>query len=238
MKRVCVLLLLGMVALASGQQPEITDFTLGELTWTNPLGTVYYTLEWTWNLEYNWGRSPSDQTATNGVNREAMPDLGGLYNVAAALGDEAHGVFFRVLTDSEPIGPWTATNWVRVMNASTSVLEGLIFGIERDGQLLDSEDVGDLPPGSNTAYRAFSMAWPAPLQGSLDPSGYYLGYVQDESAREIHTGMFMPLGPLRMEVSITVSNDSFTVGAEWLPRSRTFPYDPPTLDTTKGRRSR
>lgn len=241
MKTLATSILLAAILPAAAQQPKIIDFTAdGFVTWTNPDTNAFYATDWTWNLRYNWIHADASMRATQSVMQTYIWDVGGdvggvmenvfvnLRTYAEAFGDAPSGLFVRICTSPTGIGPSSVTNWLRVSNASTSVLENVMFGIETGtGNREWSAQVAALPPQSNTAFHAFSFLWPYfsnPFGAEAEATRYFIAYTQSGQHRDLATLAIMPVGPLRKDITFIVSNSSYTVSMDWLPTVWTTEY--------------
>jgi len=240
MRTLAVLLLLSAAVPATAQQPVITDFgTNGMVTWSNPDTNAFFATDWTWNLNYNWIQMDSVARATQSVMHTSMWDVGdpnvaieeGFLNLrtyAESMGDNTDALFVRIRISSNELWSASVTNWLRVCNASTSALQNLTFGIECATGTRESPAAALLPAGSNTAFHAFDYLWPAifhPWGAEVWPRRYFIAYTQAGQGRDFVTDTFLPIGPLRKEITFTVSNDSYTVSYDWLPHgARTTEY--------------
>ena len=236
--RTLSVLLLGMAMSAHAQHPKIIGFD-GEamLMWTNPDTNNYFATDYTWNLNYTWYQPDSYARATQSVMETTLwdvgipsaPDFSALWSLAEAMGDNTDNLFVRIRVASEPLESGRVTNWVRVCNSSTSVLENLTFGIE---SLLGNRGQWDinvplLAAHSNTTFHALSFPWPN-IFGAWGPEtaagSYYLAYTQAGRHHDHAPLWAMPIGPSRKEVALTVSNDSVSVKFGWLPNRYTVSY--------------
>lgn len=244
MRTLTIVLLLAAAVPATAQQPVITDFgTNGMVTWTNPDTNTFFAIDVTWNLNYNWIQMSSTARAKRTVMHTSrwdvgdygfMIDLEGMFtnmrSFAESMGDRTDALFVRVRISPDCLRSGTVTNWLRVCNASTSVLQNLTFGIESSiGNRWDNYPVDDLslPPQSNTTFHAMSYTWPIDCVGfgiGDDAARYFIAYTQAGRTHDFVTDALLPVGPPRKEITFTVSNESFTVNCGWLPIGRTTEY--------------
>jgi hypothetical protein len=236
MKSIAVLLLLSILP-AAAQRPRILDLTSEEIvTWENPDTNAYFATDWTWNLSYGWVQPDSMARATQAVMQTHISDVGdagvdfsALRVAAAAMGDNTDALFVRIRISPEPLSCGTVTNWIRVCNASTSALENLTFGIESGlGNRGDwTATASLLPAQSNSMFHAFSFSWPAiyhPWGGEVTAGRYFLAYTQAGQAHDLVTDGVMSIGPPRKDITLTVSNHSYSVRFDWLPMGMTTEY--------------
>lgn len=245
MKALLLIFLLAAFLPAAAQQSRIIDVAADStITWTNAETNVFCGIEWNWNLGYTWlpavnpdpGLQPLGDTGpvwnilvTQPVCQVTIEEFNALWfavqNVTINMGDDPpHGIFLRLLSSREPLGDRLFTNLVRMVNASTSPLSSVEFGLQVNWSREQTVDAEDLPPGSNTVYHPLTMTWPYESAELAGPPGVYMAYTQADTFHDHATGLFIPFGPPEKRVSIIVSNDSYTVDLEWTRRNLTTPY--------------
>jgi hypothetical protein len=228
MRILAVLLLVVAAVPAAAQQPEITGFTGDTLTWTNAETNVYCGVEWTMDLQYTWFpfmTSSWDVLATSRV-QSATLDLDvftAIDWVSDELNQRMDSHFFRIAVFPSRDNQVPVTNWIRILNHSTSVLQNAAIGYKTAG--------GVFTPYTNTPAISPTEETPSvPASedyGPLDSigwssswEGWYVAYDHDGSNRVMGTIVF-PVGPPRKDVSVTVSNTGAQIAFEWLSDLKT-----------------
>lgn len=210
------------------QETRIIGFTpLATLTWTNSQTNAYYAIEYTWDFDYGWTAvwDPAlNLVATTSVSTAHVGEI------ADALSSQVWPLlkinpplFYRIVSSTEPLSSRVVTNEVTLVNAGTSTLTGVSLGYQSPvGSRSQVVNLDDLAPGSNTEYHAFAETFP--YSGPVSQlHGAFFHFEQAGVVRD-RVVSFIWWGPPRKRLQITVSNDSYTVRAEWLNLQGTVPW--------------
>jgi len=236
MKGFAVLLLLACVLPVAAQHTEIIDFTTPEsLTWTNIVTNTYCAIEWTLDLNWNW--IPFDQHAlwdmptTSATQTVELPAdaIQGVDWLIPEMDRRWDSHFFRIRsgTNSIPLPPMT--NYVTFVNSSTSILQGISIGTVWSSAKTEVTNIPALPVVARVNTIAvvipFIHIWDTslPVGEELPSHGWYVSYLQDGTAHEFGSSIF-EFGPADRDVTVTVSNESFTIWWEWLEWGSTTEY--------------
>ena len=142
---------------------------------------------------------------------------------------------FSLVSSETPLAPRFATNYVRLVNASTSVLTDVAFGLKENWScvpLLTS--IPAITQGATSpvvaVWQEIVMAgvvqadsvpiahWPGPVQ-----DGWYISYEQNGSNRMVEVEV-ISFGSSEKNISVIVSNSSMSLSAEWFEIARTWSY--------------
>ena len=220
----------------SGQDTQIISFKYGdELVWTNSMTNTYCGVEWSSNLRYTWQALSAeppywDILATQSVMSVAQ--FGSLTNLweqvqvlGQAVGDPAAGMFFRIASSTNRLGPRFATNTFRVVNSSSSVLSNVVLSAgQSGGGVIDT-----VLPGTTSQWVDVSIQWPAPAsQTNIAPmvipsADWSLSFTQDGAVRSVSDNIF-PFGPAQKNIFLVVSNAATYWKPGWLTFERELKY--------------
>jgi hypothetical protein len=233
---------------AMAQQPQITGFSAdGMLTWTNAQTNVYCGIEVSWNLNESWQGITAEPPYWNlqptqivtSVTVADFVQVWPMLQVAFSnLGENAKGMYFRVVSSPTPLVQPLITNGVHLTNASETVLSNVTIGLKQNwsyspltnlGVLAQSVGTSIMPvwkprvPFFSQAQAPFTNLSPAVGGVVVVEDGWYVAYDQAGSNRVVE--MFVvDFGQPERNFFLTVSNSSVTMEAEWLGRSRTVSY--------------
>jgi hypothetical protein len=143
------------------------------------------------------------------------------------------GFFFRVVSSASPLVPRLATNYVHVVNASTSVLTNVAIGLKDAGATVPASTNFPILAPSATTPRVAVWQEIEPGLGSLTnlialsttplADGWYLSYDQDGLHHVVDASVF-PFGTPNKNVDVTISNQSVTATFEWFSGTMTISY--------------
>jgi hypothetical protein len=195
-----------------------------------------------WNLNYTWlamGSEPplwnvlvTQQVSSIHVEGNVLSSIWDQVQVLGqALNDPPQGMFFRIVTSTEPLGLQSLANGLYVMNSSTSVLSNVTFGEKHLGGYNPTTNIGHLAQSETSQVFKVWEVWNPAGGGSTVPmasptpvqEGWYVSYDQNGSNR-VAEGSVLPFGPTEMNVILTVSNSAVTVKPDWLTISWTLNY--------------
>lgn len=235
-----LLVILAYTTIMPAQQPQITRFDpVGDFTWTNAETNVYCGVEVSWNLNYTWlamGFEPAtwNVLVTQQVSSAHSSSLTSLWAQVQALGqvlsDPPQGMFFRIVSSPEPLGAQSVTNGLHVVNASTSLISNLTFGLKHYGGYNSITNIGQLAQTETSQTCQVYGDW-NPGGGSIAPmvsmtpvqEGWYVSYDHGGSTRVVE-GNVIPFGPPERGLLLTVSNAAVTIKPEWLRFSWVLNY--------------
>jgi hypothetical protein len=233
MKRLAIITILavGVVSGIRAQETRIIAFTApATLTWTNSQTNVYYVIDYTWDLGYDWTATwdPAlNIVATTSVSSVQLdPLVQALTNVWSQLQFKINPpLFYRIVSCAEPLSPRYTTNDVMLSNASTSTLTEVSLGYQPTDPLVPRSQITnlvDLAPGNSTAYYPFYEKFPD--SGALSQEyGVFFHFVQGGQVRD-RVLSIIGWGPPGKRLHVTASNDSCTVRYEWLNLQGTVPW--------------
>ena len=213
-------LVAGMACGVLSQESRIIEFVPpATLTWTNSQTNVYYAIEYTWDFDYGWTAiwDPAlNLVATTSVSSADVGEIADILSFQVwPLLKINPPLFYRIVSSTEPLASRLVTNEVMLFNASTSTLAGISLGYQSPiGSRSQVTNLGDLVSGSNTEYHAFAETFP--YSGPVSQlHGAFFHFEQAGVVRD-RVVSFIWWGPPQKRLQVTVSNDSYTVRAEWL----------------------
>lgn len=218
---------------ANAQDTRIVTFKYGEeLVWTNTVTNAYCGVEWTSHLQYPWQAVAAEAPYWNIPATQtvmAVANFGNLTNLwdqirflSTMVGDPIEGVFLRIVSSPNQLGPQYVTNSLSVVNNSASDLSNVVLSAAT------SIPLGTLTPNSSSQWIEVAVQWPKTGSGSnivmsLSSNDWALSFTQNGTNRTVSGGVF-PYGPAVRLVSLAVSNDATCWKPVWLPFERMLNY--------------
>lgn len=236
MKILAVLLLLAAAVPAAAQQPEITGFAEdGTITWTNAEGSTHCAVEWT--IDLNWSWIPFDRDSlwnmpvTSGTQTIELPldSLNALDWGVPEMERRRNSHFFRIRSGTNSIPLPSITNWITFANLSTSVLQNVSIGTIWSSTPTEITNLPAMPPGASVNGLALAIpfihSWEVlmPLGEGYPSYGWYLTFTHYGTTHEIGFPI-LEFGPAHRDVTVTVSNQSYTIWWDWLNWGGTKQY--------------
>ena len=240
MKTLAIMILIfSLTSLAVAQNVEIIGLDhSGLISWSTTNTPIYCGVEAKWNLHHTWLPIQEWNLLMTSPVTNTTVDINSLMDQISALirtltGDDLHGIYFRIVASSSPLGPTYATNLIRVINTSTSVLANVEIGLIENWShnpitnltsLVQGETSPVIPVVQEIALPTSSViSVVVPTVGISVQDGFYLSYDHNGSNRMFESTV-VPFGDPEKNIRVAVSNASLTVTFEWFGFSGTRQY--------------
>jgi|APSaa5957512622_1039677.scaffolds.fasta_scaffold25808_1 hypothetical protein len=221
---------------AAAQQPKITGLAAdGALTWTNTESSTHCAIEWTIDLNWSWTpllpESFWNMPVTSSAQNVELPlnALLALNHLIPEMDRRWDSHFFRIRAGTNSLPLPSITNWITFANLSTSVLQDVSIGTMWSSTATEITNVPAMPPGES--MNGIALATPfihhwdilMPLGEGFPSHGWYAVFTQDGVVHELGQPIF-ELGPAHPDVTVTVSNQSWSIWWDWLNWGGTKEY--------------
>ena len=239
MKTLTTVLLFSLALSSFSQQVVITGLdNAGLITWSTTNTPLYCGVETKWNLQHSWLPIQEWNLLMTSPVTNTTVDINALWDQISVMlqnltGDGLHGLFFRIVASTSPLGPSYATNLVRVVNTSSSVLANVEIGLIENWSHNPITNLTSLVQGGTSPVIPVVQDIPLPTSGPISPivptvgisvqDGFYLSYDHNGSNRVFECSV-IPFGDPEKNIRMAVSNASLTVTYEWFGFSGTRQY--------------
>ncbi len=234
-----MVLIFSLTSLAVAQKVEIIGLDhSGLIAWSSTNQSLYCGLETKWNLQHTWLPIQEWNLLMTTPVTNTTVDINAVSDQISVIlknltGDGLHGLFFRIVASTSPLGPSYATNLVRVVNTSTSVLANVEIGLIENWSHNPITNLTSLGQGDTSPIVPVVQDIPLPTSDPISvvvpmigvsvQDGFYLSYDHNGSNR-IFESTVVPFGDPEKNIRMTVSNVSIKVTYEWLGFSGTRQY--------------
>lgn len=222
-----IAIIVGIVSSGVAQETRIISFSPpATLSWTNSQTNAYYVIEYKWDWGYDWTAAwdPALNMVTTSEVSTAHADeyIQAITSQLWPILKINPPLIYRVVCSTEPLPSRYVTNEYMLINASTSTLTAFSMGYQPTiGSRTQITNLIDLAPGSSTPYYPFHEVFPS--SGAMSGlHGVFFNFMQSGEHRD-HIMSFFWWGPPEKRLQVVVSNDSYTVGCEWLNLRGTMP---------------
>ena len=226
-----MVLIFSLTSLTVAQKVEIIGLDhSGLISWSTTNQSLYCGLETKWNLQHTWLPIQEWNLLMTTPVTNTTVDISAVSDQISVIlknltGDGLHGLFFRIVASTSPLGPSYATNLVRVVNTSTSVLTNVEIGLIENWSHNPLTNLTSLVQGETSPVIPVIQDIPLPTSGPISPvipmvgvsvqDGFYLSYDHNGSNR-LFESTVVSFGDPEKNVRMAVSNVSLTVTYEWL----------------------
>jgi hypothetical protein len=226
-----LLIVFVLTSLAVAQKVEIIGLDKsGLITWSTTNQSLYCGLETKWNLQHTWLPIQEWNLLMTSPVTNTTVDINSLWDQISLMlqnltGNGLHGLYFRIVASTSPLSPSYATNFVRVINTSTSELANVEIGLIENWSHNPITNLASLVQGDTSLIVPVVQDIPlptsdpisvvVPMVGVSVQDGFYLSYDHNGSNRMFESTV-VSFGDPEKNIRMAVSNASLTVTYEWL----------------------